>query len=273
MGGAGQPEAYQWSPPDGASAGGDEFILIAGPCAVESEEQILSVARFVVARGAAMLRGGAFKPRTSPYDFQGLGEEGLRLLALARRETGLLVVTEVMTVSQVELVAAYADMLQIGSRSMANEALLQEAGRSGKPVLLKRGMMATVEEYADAAGVLMAHGCPEVVLCERGIRTFGSATRNTCDLMAVPLLQQMTGLPVIVDPSHATGRADLVPFAARAAVAVGADGLIVEVHPNPRTALSDGRQSLSFTEFDDMIAGLEPYLRIWREARAAVAVS
>jgi 3-deoxy-7-phosphoheptulonate synthase len=243
------------------------FVVIAGPCAVESEDQILQTARGVAAAGAKMLRGGAFKPRTSPYSFQGLAVEGLQLLARARTETGLRVVTEVMSVLQVETVAQYADMLQIGSRSMANEALLEEAGRCGLPVLLKRGMMATAEEFAGAAEILMAHGCPGVVLCERGIRTFGQQTRNTCDIAVVPLLQKMTGLPVIVDPSHATGRSDLVAPVCKAAVGVGADGLIVEAHPDPTRAMSDREQSLSVAEFAELMDGLQPHLEVWRGER------
>ncbi len=252
----------------GIGFGGQDFVVIAGPCAVESEDQILRTARFVAGLGARMLRGGAFKPRTSPYSFQGLGAEGLKLLAAARAATGLRVVTEVMAVGQIQTVAAVADMLQIGSRSMHNDELLAAAGETGKPVLLKRGMTATVEEVADAAELLRARGCPGVVICERGIRTFGDATRNTCDIAAVALLQRMTGLPVIVDPSHATGRADLVAPVSKAAVAIGADGLIVEVHPEPASALSDGRQSLSFPEFREMVEELEPHLATWRETRA-----
>jgi len=253
---------------NGVEIGGHDFVVIAGPCAVESEDQILRIARSVAGAGAVMLRGGAFKPRTSPYTFQGLEIDGLKMLASAREATGLRVVTEVMSVNQVEIVARYADMLQIGSRSMANEALLQEAGRSGWPVLLKRGMMATPEEFAEAAEILVAHGCRDLVLCERGIRTFGSSTRNTCDIAAVPLLQKMTGLPVILDPSHSTGRHDLVVPVSKAAVAVGADGLIVEVHPEPHRALSDGCQSLSFAGFRAMLAELEPHLAVWRESRS-----
>ncbi len=249
--------------------GSSGFVTIAGPCAVEDEEQIVRTARFVARLGAKMLRGGAFKPRTSPYSFQGLQIEGLALLAEARKVTGLPVVTEVMSVLQLELVSSYADMLQIGSRSMGNETLIAEAGSTGLPILLKRGMMATVEEFAEAADLAEAHGCPGVVLCERGIRTFGNATRNTCDITAIPLLRKTTGRPVILDPSHATGRADLVAPLCNAAAAVGADGLIVEVHPEPLAALSDGGQSLSFEEFEDMIAGLEPHLRLWSMERAA----
>jgi len=251
----------------GVEFGGPQFVVIAGPCAVESEQQILKTAEAVGRAGARMLRGGAYKPRTSPYSFQGLEEEGLKMLAAAREQTGLPVVTEVMSVMQVDLVARHSDMLQIGSRSMANEALLEAAGGAGKPVLLKRGMMATHEEFAEAAHLLLAHGCPGVVLCERGIRTFGNTTRNTCDIAAVPLLQRMTGLPVIVDPSHASGRSDLIAPLSRAAVAIGADGVIVEVHPKPAEALSDGKQSLTFAEFERLVEELTPHVRLWEQAR------
>ena len=220
-----------------------------------------------------MLRGGAFKPRTSPYSFQGLGEEGLVLLDKARRATGLPVVTEVMTDTQVDLVARYADMLQIGSRSMENLPLLKAAARVVRPLLLKRGMVATIEEMTEAAEFLAANGAEEIVLCERGIRTFGTATRNTCDIAAVPLLKKLTGLPVILDPSHSSGRRDLVPALCKAAIAVGADGLIVEVHPDPETAWSDGDQSLSIAGFREMMAELEPYLRVWKETRGALAAA
>ncbi len=253
---------------------GPDFIIIAGPCAVESERQLLETAEAVARGGARILRGGAFKPRTSPYAFQGLGLEGLKLLAKARRVTGLAVVTEVMTDTQVQMVAEYADMLQVGSRSMGNWALLEAVAASGLPVLLKRGMSATVEELAEVAEALRIHGNDQVVLCERGIRTFGTATRNTCDIAAVPLLQKMTGLPVILDPSHATGRRDLVSPVARAGVAIGADGLIIEVHPDPEHALSDGDQSLSFAEFQDLVDEIEPFLAIrarrYQEACAGV---
>jgi 3-deoxy-7-phosphoheptulonate synthase len=248
--------------------GGADFLIIAGPCAVESERQILETAEFVARAGAKMLRGGAFKPRTSPYSFQGLGLEGLRYLAKARQATGLAVVTEVMSDTQVELVAEYADVLQVGSRSMSNWALLAGVAQSRKPVLLKRGMGATVEEYAEAADFLRANGNPNIVLCERGLRTVSNtATRNTCDIVAVPVMQRLTGLPVIVDPSHATGVRDLVGPLSNAAVAIGADGLIIEVHPHPERALSDGEQSLSFAEFREVVNGIQPYLRIWNEKR------
>ncbi|MCW5978191.1 MAG: 3-deoxy-7-phosphoheptulonate synthase [Bryobacteraceae bacterium] len=244
--------------------GGSDFIVMAGPCAVESEGQLMQTAEAVARAGGRVLRGGAFKPRTSPYDFQGLEVDGLKLLAKARALTGLAIVTEVMNDAQVELVAEYADILQIGSRSMENHVLLQRAGAAGRPVLLKRGMMATVEEYAAAAEILLARGCPGVILCERGLRTFGTATRNTCDIAAVPLLQELTGLPVILDPSHATGRRDLVPPVCRAAIGVGADGLLVETHPCPEKALSDGPQSLSLDEFERMMEELAPHIDLWR---------
>lgn len=257
----------------GAAIGAGDFTIIAGPCAVESEVQIMRTAEAVARAGARILRGGAFKPRTSPYSFQGLGREGLRLLKKAGHTHGLPVVTEVMSDTQVDVVAEYADILQIGSRSMENYVLLETAARTGLPILMKRGMTATVEEYAAAAQFVIGQGNRNIVLCERGIRTFGTATRNTCDIVAVPLLQAATGLPVIVDPSHATGRRDVIPALARAAVAIGADGLIVEVHPEPELALSDGDQSLSFEEFEAMMSGMEPYLRargVERECAAAV---
>jgi 3-deoxy-7-phosphoheptulonate synthase len=245
----------------GCVFGGGEFVVIAGPCAVESESQIMRTAEAVALRGARILRGGAFKPRTSPYSFQGLGVDGLRLLHKAGRAFGLPVVTEVISDTLVDTVAEYADILQVGSRSMDNYLLLEAVARARRPILLKRGMTATVEEYADAAEFVIEHGNRNVILCERGIRTFGTATRNTCDIVAVPLLQAMTGLPVILDPSHATGRRELIPPLACAAAAIGADGLIVEVHPDPARALSDGEQSLTFDQFESMMAGLERYLQ------------
>jgi 3-deoxy-7-phosphoheptulonate synthase len=238
---------------DDVVIGADEIVVIAGPCAVESREQILDTARCARAAGARLLRGGAFKPRSSPYSFQGLGEEGLQLLAAARDETGLKVVTEVVAPEDVDLVARYADVLQVGARNMQNFRLLSAVGEQPRAVLLKRGMMSTVEELLLAAEYIVAAGNPRVVLCERGIRTFETATRNTLDICAVPVLKERTHLPVIVDPSHAAGRRELVPALARAAIAAGADGLIVEVHPDPDAAVSDGRQSLTFTEFDRMM--------------------
>jgi 3-deoxy-7-phosphoheptulonate synthase len=228
----------------GVPVGPGVFTLIAGPCAVETPEQTLAGARMAKAAGATLLRGGAFKPRTSPYAFQGLGEHGLRILAEVRDATGLPVVTEVVDAHDVELVASYADMLQIGTRNMQNFALLQAVGQAGKPVMLKRGMQATVEEWLMAAEYVAQRGNLDIVLCERGIRTFETATRNTLDLSAVPVVQQLSHLPVVVDPSHASGRRDLVVPLSRAAIAVGADALIVDVHPDPETALCDGPQAL-----------------------------
>ena len=228
----------------GAIIGGDEFVVMAGPCSVESEKQILESAEIVAKRGAKLLRGGAFKPRTSPYDFQGLEEEGLKLLAKARKLTGLGIVTEVMSDRDVDLVAEYADVLQIGARNMQNFALLKTLGKCGRPILLKRGLSATVKELLMSAEYIVAHGNADVMLCERGIRTFETVTRNTCDIGAIAALNEMTHLPVILDPSHAAGKRSLVPALARAGVAVGADGLIVEMHPHPEKAVSDGAQSL-----------------------------
>jgi 3-deoxy-7-phosphoheptulonate synthase len=241
---------------NGVKVGGSEIVVIAGPCAVESREQLFETARSVRAAGAHILRGGAFKPRSSPYSFQGMGEEGLKLLYEIRKETGMPVVTEVMDTRQVELVAQYADMIQIGSRNMQNYPLLKEAGICRKPVLLKRGMMATIDEYLMAAEYVLSHGNDQVILCERGIRTFETSTRNTLDLSAVPVLKRLTHLPVIVDPSHGTGVRWMVPPMAKASVAAGADGLIMEVHYNPESALCDGNQSLSLKEFDSLMCDL-----------------
>lgn len=232
--------------------GGKSPVLIAGPCSVENEDMLLVTARLVADAGGSMLRGGAFKPRTSPYSFQGLGVKALELLALARQKTGLPVVTEVMTPEQVPLVARYADMLQIGARNMQNFPLLQEAGQAGRPVLLKRGPGATVQEWLSAAEYVLLQGNPQVVLCERGIRTFETSTRHTLDLSSAVLAKELSHLPVIVDPSHATGRRDLVPAMAVAAIAAGLDGVMVEVHPDPDRALSDGPQSLTFESFAGM---------------------
>jgi 3-deoxy-7-phosphoheptulonate synthase len=236
----------------GVEVGGIEVVIIAGPCAVESQEQLFNTARAVKKEGARILRGGAFKPRSSPYSFQGLGEEGLKLLSSIRVETGLPIVTEVMDTRQVELVGKYADMLQIGSRNMQNYPLLKEVGMTQKPVLLKRGMMATIEEFLLAAEYILCQGNENVILCERGIRTFETSTRNTLDLSAVPMLKRLTHLPVIVDPSHGTGIRWIVPAMAKAAIAAGADGLIMEVHYRPDEALCDGYQSLDL----DLFAGL-----------------
>jgi len=238
--------------------GGPEVIVMAGPCAVESEEQVFATARAVAAAGARVLRGGAFKPRTSPYSFQGLGESGLELLAAAGRAHGLPVVTEVVAPEDVALVARHADVLQVGARNMQNFRLLQAVGEVERPVLLKRGLVATLDELLLAAEYVLAAGNPDVVLCERGIRTFARETRNTLDLAAIPLLQEKSHLPVIADPSHGTGLRALVPPLARAALAAGADGLLVEVHPDPATALSDGPQSLTFEGFSELMGTLRP---------------
>jgi 3-deoxy-7-phosphoheptulonate synthase len=238
----------------GARFGGKRIAVIAGPCAVENEEQVVSTAKMVKAAGAALLRGGAYKPRTSPYQFQGLKEDGLRLLAVAKAETGLGVVTEVMDTRHLDKVSEVADMLQVGSRNMQNFTLLDEVGRLSKPVLLKRGMMATMEEFLLAAERVAAGGNREIVLCERGIRTFENATRNTLDLNAVAYLKRRTHLPVIVDPSHGTGHWWMVPHMSRGAVAVGADGLIVEVHIRPEEAMCDGFQSLSPATFQRLMS-------------------
>jgi 3-deoxy-7-phosphoheptulonate synthase len=242
--------------------GGEDFVIMAGPCSVETEQQILSTAHHVRRNGARILRGGAFKPRTSPYAFQGHGLEGLKMLARAREATGLAIVTEVMSEDDVPLVAEYADILQVGSRNMENFTLLESAARSGKPILLKRGMMATVADLLRSAQIVLDNGNPNIILCERGIRTFETALRNTFDAAAIALIKQISHLPVIADPSHACGYRDLVPALARTGVAAGADGLIVEVHPNPENAWSDGEQSLNFAEFDAMMTSLEPYISL-----------
>jgi 3-deoxy-7-phosphoheptulonate synthase len=241
----------------GVKIGGTEVVIIAGPCAVESREQLFETARAVRNGGAKILRGGAFKPRSSPYNFQGLGEDGLKLLGQIRKEIGLPVVTEVMDTRQVELVSAYTDMLQIGSRNMQNYPLLKEVGMSRKPILLKRGMMATIEEFLLAAEYILNQGNDQVILCERGIRTFETSTRNTLDLSAVPMLKRLSHLPVIVDPSHGTGLRWMVPAMAKAAVAVGADGLIIEVHYKPEEAICDGRQSLDLDGFINLMTDLK----------------
>lgn len=246
---------------NGVVIGGDALVLIAGPCAVESERQVLEAATAVAAAGAHVLRGGAFKPRTSPYAFQGLGSEGLDLLARARRETGLALVTEAMDVESVARVAEVADIIQIGARNMVNYPLLRHVGRAGRPVLLKRGMAATVQELLLAAEYILAEGNEAVILCERGIRGFDGSTRNVFDLAAVPLLHQLSHLPVIADPSHGTGRRDLVPAMALAAVAAGADGVMIEVHPDPDRAHSDGAQSLATTALPALVRELEAVAR------------
>jgi len=242
--------------------GSGGFVVMAGPCAVESERQLLQTAEAVAAAGAQILRGGAFKPRSSPYAFQGLGLAGLKILAKARAETGLAIVTEAMSEEDVGVISEYADLVQVGTRSMENYALLEKLGGCGRPVLLKRGMTATLEELLRSAQVIAINGNPEIVLCERGIRTFETATRNTLDISAVPVLKTVSHLPVIVDPSHAAGVRSLVPVLSRAALVVGADGLLVEVHPSPDEAMSDGPQSLTFRQFDDMMNDLQPYLAI-----------
>jgi 3-deoxy-7-phosphoheptulonate synthase len=248
----------------GVSIGGPEVVVMAGPCSVESQEMLLVTARNVAAQGARILRGGAFKPRTSPYSFQGLGEAGLKMMAVAREETGLRIVSEVVSPADVEMVCQYVDMLQLGTRNMQNYALLQEVGRSGMPVLLKRGMSSTVEEWLLAAEYILSQGNLAVVLCERGIRTFETSTRFTLDLNSVPLARELCHLPVVVDPSQGTGKWSLVRPMSLAAVAAGAQGLLIEVHPNPSEALSDGAQSLDFDRF----AGLMDDLRRLTQATA-----
>lgn len=242
--------------------GGGSFVVMAGPCAVESESQLMQTAEAVSEAGAGILRGGAFKPRSSPYSFQGLGLEGLKILAKARAATGLAIVTEVMSPEDVSQVAEYADIMQVGTRSMQNYALLKALGRCRRPVLLKRGMTSRLEELLESAQIVALNGNPDIILCERGIRTFETATRNTLDIAAVPVLKAVSHLPVIIDPSHAAGLQLLVPALARAAVVVDADGLLVEVHPCPEQALSDGIQSLTFSQFRGMMQDLQPYLAL-----------
>ena len=242
--------------------GGGDFITMAGPCSVETEFQLMATANHVRRAGARILRGGAFKPRSSPYAFQGLGLEGLKMLSRAREESGLAIVTEVLSEEDAPMVAEYADILQIGTRNMENFTLLEAAAHTGRPVLLKRGMAATIADWLRSAQLILDHGNPNVILCERGIRTFETAMRNTFDVSAIALLKQISHLPVIADPSHAAGHSDLVPALARIAVTAGADGLIVEVHPNPAKAWSDGSQSLDFSGFDEMMADLEPWLAL-----------
>jgi len=238
--------------------GGDELVVIAGPCAVETEEQLLSTARAVKAAGARLLRGGAFKPSTSPYHFRGLGEDGLKLLALAREETGLPIITEVLTPGDVSLVVSYADVLQVGARNMQNFILLDEVGKTRKPVMLKRGMSASLQEWLLSAEYIISQGNRQVMLCERGIRTFETYTRNTMDISAIPIIKKVSHLPIIADPSHGTGKWYLVAPLALAAVAAGADGLMIEVHPTPDYALKDGAQSLSFENFERLMSQLAP---------------
>jgi 3-deoxy-7-phosphoheptulonate synthase len=255
---------------DGRKVGGDNFAMIAGPCTVESREQTLETARVVRDAGATLLRGGAYKPRTSPYAFQGLGQEGLRLLAEAKAETGLPVVTELMDIHDMDAVLEVADVIQIGARNMQNYPLLAEIGRSGRPALLKRGLSATLDELLMAAEYILKEGNPNVMLCERGIRTFETAYRFTLDLMAVPVLKELTHLPVIVDPSHAAGRRDLVRPLSLAAAAVGADGIIVEVHPNPDEAICDGPQQLRAEDFAEYSRAVEAAAALAGKALSAV---
>ena len=249
----------------GALVGGSELAMIAGPCSIESEEQVMAAARAVREAGATMLRGGAFKPRTSPYAFQGMGVEGLKILRQAGDEVGLPVVTEVLDVRDTDAVAEYADVLQVGARNMQNFMMLDELGRTKKPILLKRGLSATIEELLSAAEYVLKGGNRDVILCERGIRTFETYTRNTLDLAAIAALKSLTHLPVIADPSHATGRRDLIAPMCRAALAAGADGLMVEVHPDPEHARCDGPQSLAPQDFTDLMTSLDPYVGIARK--------
>ncbi len=252
---------------NGCAIGGNEFVVMAGPCSVENEEQILSTARAVKAAGANILRGGAFKPRTSPYDFQGLEEEGLKLLRKAKAATGLAIISEVMTDSDVDLLLEYADIVQVGARNMQNFALLKRLGAANKPVMLKRGLSSTLKELLLSAEYIASKGNTQVMLCERGLRTFETYTRNTLDLAAVPALAELTHLPVIVDPSHGTGRRSLIAPMARAAVAAGADGIMVEVHPNPERAFSDGAQSLTIESFNELMKSIQPYVNLWKAER------
>jgi len=241
--------------------GGKEVVVMAGPCVLENEKQIFETARYVKASGVKILRGGAFKPRTSPYSFQGLGEEGLKLLAQAGKETGLPVVTEVMSVNQVDLVTKYTDIFQVGARNMQNFVLLKELGKTKKPILLKRGMSATIEETLLSAEYILSQGNYEVILCERGIRTFENYTRNTLDLSAIPAFKRLSHLPIIVDPSHATGKWRLVSPMTKAAIAAGADGLLIEVHPDPKSSLSDGAQTLRFDTFTQLMREIKPIIQ------------
>ena len=247
---------------DGIPVGGTQFCVMAGPCSVESEEQLLTTARAVKAAGATILRGGAYKPRTSPYEFQGLGKEGLRLLNIAKKETGLKIITEVLSEFDVEHVAETADILQIGARNTQNFRLLIEAARTMKPIMLKRGLSERIEEWLLAAEYILSHGNPNVLLCERGIRTFETYTRNTLDLAAVAIAKKESHLPVIVDPSQGCGRADLVKILCRGAIAMGADGIIIEVHPNPAEALSDGQQQVDFAGFSELMTEVQHFLKV-----------
>ena len=247
---------------DNVSIGPDTFTIMAGPCAIESEEQLVSTAKAIKASGATMLRGGAYKPRTSPYAFQGLEEEGLKYMQTAKQETGLRTICEVTSLPALETAIKYVDMLQIGARNMQNFSLLKEVGRSKLPVLLKRGLAATIGEWLNAAEYIISEGNPNVVLCERGIRTFETATRNTLDISAIPVIHSKSHLPILVDPSHATGVRNYVEPLSKCAVAAGADGLMIEVHPNPPCALSDGPQSLTFEQFDTLCEDIRPYVQL-----------
>ncbi len=257
-------------PVDGFTVGGEEIAIIAGPCAVESRSQILETAQAVREAGANALRGGVFKPRTSPYSFQGLGEEGLEYLAEAREQTGMPIVVEIMSQTQLDLMVRYVDVLQVGARNMQNFNLLRSIGETRKTVLLKRGLSATIEELLMSAEYILAGGNKQVMLCERGIRTFETATRNTTDINAIPVLKNLTHLPVILDPSHATGHADYVSAIARAAIAAGADGLIIEVHPDPAHAASDGKQSLKPEKFADMVKQVKAIAEVMGRRVASV---
>lgn len=251
-----RPEGTVVKFPNGVSVGAEEVVIMAGPCSVESREQIFAVAERVSKAGAKFLRGGAFKPRTSPYSFQGLGEEALKVMRAAADQFGLLVVSEVMEISQIQLILPYVDMLQVGARNMQNFNLLRELGKVRKPVLLKRGIAATIEELLLSAEYLLAGGNYEVIVCERGIRTFETYTRNTLDISAIPIVKKLSHLPILADPSHGTGRRDKVPPMGRAAIAAGADGLLIEVHNSPDKALSDGAQSLYPEQFDQLMSQL-----------------
>jgi 3-deoxy-7-phosphoheptulonate synthase len=260
-------------PLESFNVGGDEIAIIAGPCSVESRAQLLETAWAVKEAGAQALRGGVFKPRTSPYTFQGLGEDGLELVAEARQVTGLPVVVEITSVTQLDMMVKYVDVLQVGARNMQNFALLSEIGKTQTPVLLKRGMSATIEELLMASEYILSGGNQRVILCERGIRTFETATRNTTDINAIPVLKSLTHLPVILDPSHSTGHADYVGAVARAAIAAGADGLIIEVHPDPAHALSDGRQSLKPEKFVELVKQVRLIVEVMGRKMAPVSTT
>ncbi|MEE9259214.1 MAG: 3-deoxy-7-phosphoheptulonate synthase [Nitrospinaceae bacterium] len=247
---------------NGVPVGGKQIAIMAGPCSVENKDQICTTAKLVKAAGANIMRGGAYKPRTSPYSFQGLEEEGLQLLAEARKESGLPIVTEVMNPREVDLVAKYADIMQVGARNVQNFSLLKELGKIRKPILLKRGMMTTIKEFLMSAEYILAEGNPNVILCERGIRTFETATRNTLDLSCIPVIKKECHLPIIIDPSHGTGHWDLVESMARASIAAGADGLMIEVHPDPASAYSDGPQSLKPEKFARLMDNIRPFIQL-----------